>query len=632
MADKRISDLPVLNGTELDAAVDVLAVADLSAAETKKITAEALISKALATASGEVLNGNVIIDGTVPGEKLEADSITSRELAPNSVQTVHIVDGVVTNDKLAGGITNDKLAAGIDGSKLQDSSVSSAKLIGGITNDQLDGGISGDKIADGQIETRHLADSSVDGQSKIKDRSIPAIKIEQNTLTAVEIAPNAISSSELADGAVDTNALQDDACSTPKYKDLSVTNEKLASGIDGGKLQAGTITNDLLAGDIDGSKLDNVPLSKLPEASQNTVLAGPKTAGTSTPTYRKLVAADLPVATDVEIGGVSVPSSGGLTVSGGAVGITNAASPGTFPVVTYDSHGLIQSGRNLMASDLPPASPGSIGGVKPGNGISISGDGTISQSVTGVIAGTYPKVVVDERGNVTEGQSLEASDIPNIEYNQINGRLNFDNLEGQVMSAQIADKAVGLQHLADYSITFIQETTPPISAYLFTGCMWFQESTAALNMWNGNSWMSIGQGRLSAENLRYCGLVDASTGLITDLTQFGVAEALEVGDAVPPPTDERTGVYFVIKEAGSNITQTPGTAYDPGDWILCSGTAGGWSRIDTMTGGGGGGGGATRLEDLTDVTFTALEDGQLLQYSAISGIWGNSSVLSGGTY
>ena len=36
MADKRISDLAVLDSTELDAAVDVLAVADISAAETKK--------------------------------------------------------------------------------------------------------------------------------------------------------------------------------------------------------------------------------------------------------------------------------------------------------------------------------------------------------------------------------------------------------------------------------------------------------------------------------------------------------------------------------------------------------------------------------------------------------------------
>ena len=595
MSDKRISDLPVLNGSELDAAVDVLAVADVSAAETKKVTAEALISKALAQASSGTLNGSILIDGSVSGGKLEVDSITSRELAPDSVGTVHIVDAAVTNEKLAGGIT-------------------------------------GDKIADDQINSGHLQDNAVNGQTQIQDRSISAIKIEQNTLTAAEIAPEAISSSELADGAVDTSALQDDACSTPKYKDLSVTNAKLASGIDGGKLQDGSVTNNILAGGIDGGKLNDVPLSKLPNATQNTVLAGPKTSGSSTPTYRKLIGADLPVATDGSLGGVSLPSSGGLTVAtDGAVGITNAASPGTFPVVTYDSHGLIQSGRNLIASDLPAAAPGAIGGVKPGNGISISGDGTISQAVTGVVAGTYPKVVVDERGNVTEGQALEASDIPNIEYNQINGRLNFNDLDGQVMPSQIMNKAVGLQHLADYSISFIQETTPPLSSDLFTGCMWFQESTAALNMWNGNSFMSVGQGRLSAENLRYCGLVDANTGLITGLTQFGTAEGLAVGDAVPVPSDDRTGVYFVVDTAGNGILQTPGVSYDPGDWCLCSGTAGGWSRINTMNGGGGGGG-ASKLSDLLDVDLTVLAADQILQYNATNGLWVNTSVLSGGTY
>lgn len=632
MADKRISDLPAIDAAELDATTDVLAVADISAAETKKVTASALISKAIGQVPDGTIDGGLIIDGTLPGSKLEENSVTGRELAPNSVGTIHVVDSAITNAKLAGGITDSKLAVGIDGGKLQDASVSNDKLIGGITSDQLAGSITGDKIADDQIGANHLQANSVDGETHIQDRSIPAVKIEQNTLTATEIAPNAIGASELADGAVDTNALQDDACSTPKYQDLSVTNAKLANGIDGAKLQNGSVTNAKLAGGIDGSNLNDVPLSKLPNASSNTVLAGPAVSGTASPTYRRLVAADLPSATTANKGGVSVPNSGGLAVdSNGAIGIENGVTAATFSVVTYDEHGLIQSGRDLMASDLPAAKPGEIGGVKPGDGITITPDGTISQSVTGVVAGTYTKVIVDERGSVTEGKPLEASDIPNLEYSQINGNLNIGALDGQIGSSQIGDKSVLRRHLADYAITFIQESVPAATAEnVFIGTLWFQESTAALNMWNGNSWMSIAQGRLSAENLRYCGIVDASTGLITGVTQFGITEGFEIGNPVPAASDDLTGVYFVMDKPGNGITQTPGITYDAGDWCLCNGAAAGWVRIDTLSGGGGGGG-ASRLADLLDVDVAAATEGSMLQLQA-SGMWTDVVVIDAGTY
>ena len=632
MADKRITDLAVLDSAELDATIDVLAVADVSASETKKVTASALISKALGQVPEDTINGDLIIDGSISGDKLSENSVTARELAPNSVNTVHVVDAAITNDKLAGDITNDKLAAGIDGSKLQDASVSSDKLIGGITNDQLVGGITGDKINDGQIGSNHLQADAVDGQTHVQDRSIPAIKLQQNTLTADEIAPNAIGASELASGSVDTDALQNDACSTPKYQDASVTDAKLANGIDGAKLQDGSVTNAKLAGGIDGDNLNDVPLSKLPKAPHNTVLAGPQVSGTESPSYRPLVPADLPAATAATAGAVSVPADGGLSVAlDGAVRIANSAIAGTSSVVTYDEHGLIKSGRNLEASDLPPAAPGQIGGVKPGDGISISGDGTISQSVTGVVAGEYTKITVDERGSVTQGKQLEASDIPNLEYSQINGTLDLATLNGQVRSDQIQDDAILKQHLADYSITYIQEGTPSTtSSDNFVGCMWFQESTASLNMWNGNSWMSIGQGRLSAENLRYCGLVDASTGLITAVTQFGVSEGLSVGDAIPVASDERTGAYFVIETAGDQILQTPGESYNPGDWCLCSGAAAGWSRINTLNGGGGGGG-ATRLNDLIDVNVGSAVTGALLQLQSDS-TWQEATLIDCGSF
>jgi len=595
VADKRISELVSLDSAGLDTANDVLAVADISAAETKKITPDALLSKAFGSLPPNSINGDVIIDGSISGNKLEENSITDRELAPDSVNTEHIVDGAVTNDKLAGGIT-------------------------------------GDKLADDSIGPDQLAENAINGAIHIQDRSIPGIKLEENTVTSAEIAIDAITANELADGSVDTAALQDDSISTPKYQDLSVTNAKLADGIDGGKLIDGSVTADKLAGSIGSDQIDSIQLDKLPNAPANTVLAGPDGGAAATSTFRRLVGNDLPVATAADKGGVSVPATSGLAVTGaGALSIDNTVAPATHPVITYNEHGLVTSGRALQNADLPPAKPGEIGGVKPGDGITIAPDGTISQSVTGVVAGTYPKVTVDERGNVTAGMALEAADIPALSINDLTGNLSFTDIEGLVQTDQLADKSVTRRKLADYAITFIQEISPTVDATVHVGCLWFRESTAGLHMWNGNSWMNVGQGRLSAENLRYCGIVDASTGLITGVTQFGVAEGFAIGEPVPVATDERTGVYFVVEVPGGNITQTPGIVYDAGDWCLCNGSAAGWVRIDTLNGGSGGGGGAQRLNDLLDVDTTGAGEGSLLQLQA-NGMWEHISVIDAGDY
>jgi hypothetical protein len=616
VADKRITELNPILAADTEADVDVLALADVSAAETKKITIVDAVTSAAGTLPPGTIDGDTIIDGSLSGSKLEENSVTSRELAPNSVDTIHVIDGAITNDKLAGDI-------------------------------------SGDKLLDGSVGSDQLAANSVDGALHIKDRSIPAVKLVQNTLTADEIAPNAIGSSELANGAVDTDAIQDDAISTPKYQNASVTNEKLADGIDGNKLLDGSVDGSkLIDGSIDGGKLDEVPLDKLPDAPQNTVLAGSNGGGTGPASFRPLVGDDLPAATDVEKGGVSVPGAGGLAVDGqGAIAINNTVSPGTNPVVTYNSHGLITSSRALQADDLPSGNGSEVGGVKPGNGLSVRSDGTldvipatqtsiggviegngitiaadgrISQSLTGVAPGTYGKVTVDNMGNVTAGADLELDDLPDLDGDLI----VIDNLDG----GSINDKSILRRKLADYAITFIQEAEPVVDVdIVHIGCLWFQESTATLNMWNGNSFMSVGIGRLSAENLRYCGLIDASTSTITAVTQFGTGEGFEVGDPIPEPTDELTGVYFVVEIGGNGINKTAvsGKTFDEGDWLICNGAASGWARIDTTAGGGGGG--SSRLEDLLDVDVSTKQPGALLQYQA-DGRWKDIYALDAGTY
>ena len=590
MADKRITELAPITAAGAQSDVDVLAIADVSAAETKKIT--------LADAVTAGLAGGVP-DGSIPGSKIEPDSITSIELAPDSVTDVELADNAV------------------DTGAIQDGAVTTEKL--------ADGAVTTDKLADGAVTSDKIADGAI-GEAQIADRSIAAIKLVQNTLTAEEIAPEAITSAEIASGAVGTDELQDDACSTPKYQDASVTNEKLADGIDGDKILDNSITVDKLElGAIGGDQLDEVPLDKLPDAPAGTVLAGPVTGGAASPTYRKLEPSDLPTATQTEKGAVSVPVDGGLVVSAdGATGIGNTVTPGGFPFVNFDNHGLITSGRALSNSDLPPPALGEPGAVKEGDGITITPDGTISQSLTGVVADTYTKVTVDDMGNVTAGAQLEASDIPNLDWSQIENPV----LDGFTLT----DKSVTMPKLANYSIAFIQEDQPPVTnPDLHAGCLWFQESTATLHMYNQNSWLSVGIGRLSAENLRYGGLIDASNSTITAVTQFGAADGFEVGDPIPDPSDELTGLYFITEIPGNAVNRpsVSGETFSEADWLICNGAAAGWSRIQVTAGGGGGG--ASRLEDLLDVNVATKQPGALLQYQA-DGTWKDIYAIDAGSY
>ena len=63
MADKRITELQPLDAAGTQATVDVLAVADVSAAETKKIKVGDLVAAGLAGG---------VPDGSIPAQKLKA--------------------------------------------------------------------------------------------------------------------------------------------------------------------------------------------------------------------------------------------------------------------------------------------------------------------------------------------------------------------------------------------------------------------------------------------------------------------------------------------------------------------------------------------------------------------------------
>jgi len=703
MADLQITQLPELGSAQLQA-TDPIALADVSATETKKITAKNFVQGAIALVdnatvpatklqypltAGQIVTATLadnavtnvkITDATITGAKLVNDTITatqiaanaigSSELADNAVDTAAITNLNVTTDKIANlAVTTGKIAdsavtfvktnfsdGDIPGAKLTAASVTATQIANNavtaneladnavdtaaIANNAVTGAkigldtITADNIATNAVGALELADNAVDTAAiatnavttakitnlnittdKLAANAVTAAKIANDTITATQIAANAITASELADSAVDTAAILNSA----------VTDAKIASGIAGTKITDGTIT----AAKLNTSNIDR----SLNVASGNLGINNAVTGGASTRngiTYNNeglitstaaLVASDIPEATVSAVGGVSVPSAGGLTVNNlGAISINNTITGATRSGITFSNKGLITGTVPLVASDLPVATTTAVGAVSiptTSTPLTVSNAGVISIANSGVAAGSYTKVTVSTKGIVTAGTTLAATDIPDLATSKIT--------TGTFGTDFVANDSITMDKLANLSTGFIQEASPDISN-LPTGIFWLQESTGQLRIFNGNSFFSVGFGRLAEENLRFCGTFNASNGTIVTLTAFGTSAGFTVTNAIPAGTSTLTGAYFVCVTPGNGTAVVPNTSFDAGDWCLCVGPDN-WDRIDTLSGPGS----VSSLDDLSDVSLSSPTTGQILVLQA-SGSFENVSVLSGGTY
>ena len=703
MADLQITQLPAIASGSV-AATDPLALADVSASETKKVTVKDLVARGVAVidaatipatalsyplTAGQIVTATLadnavtaakianatitasqIANGTITATQIAANAIDSVKLANNSVDTAALQDLNVTTAKLA--------ADAVTTAKITDANVTYAKLNlndGDIPGAKLVvGSITATQIATNAVTATELADNAVD-TAAIANNAVTAAKIANDTITANQIAANAIGASELADNAVDSAAIATSAVTSTKIADGSVqqakiadgavnqsklntdsvgsaqiiqnavgaselannavdtaaiatsavTDAKIATGITGTKITDGTIT----AAKLNTSNLDR----SLNVASGNLGINNAVSGGASARsgiTYNNeglitattaLVASDLPEATTSAIGAVSVPTAGGLSVTNlGAISITNSVSAATRSGITYNAHGLITATTALIASDLPAATTSAIGGISVPTAsapLTVDGNGVLSFADSGIAAGTYEKVTVSAQGIVTAGADLEAADIPDLDAAKVT--------TGQFATARIADNAITMDQVGNNAISFIQEAQPAITD-LPTGVYWLQESTGQLRIFNGNSWFSVGFGRLAEENLRFCGTFNASNGLIVTLTSFGTSAGFSAGNAIPAGTASITGCYFVCVTAGNGTAVVPSTSFDAGDWCLCMGLND-WDRVDTLSGPGS----VSALDDLSDVTINSPSAGQFFEYAS-DGQWKNVSEIAGGTY
>jgi len=702
MADLQITQLPELSSAQLQA-TDPIALADVSATETKKITAKNFVQGAFglvdsasipatalsyplsvgqivtATLADSAVTNAKITDATITGAKLVNDTITATQIAANAIGSSELADNAVDTAAITDlNVTTNKLAAtSVTTAKIADSAVTFVKTNfsdGDIPGAKLTAAsVTATQLANNSVTANELADNAVD-TAAIASTAVTGAKIATGTITSGHIAANAIGSSELADNAVDSGAIASNAVTTAKILDLNVTTGKLNNNaVTAAKIADDTITATQIAANAIGSseladnavdtaailnsavtdaKISGVSGTKITDAtitaaklntanidrslnvaSGNLGINNAVTGGASARngiTYNNeglitstaaLVASDIPEATASAVGGVSVPSAGGLAVTAaGELSIDNAITAATRSGITFNDQGLITSTTALVAGDLPVATASTVGAVSipvASAPLAISGTGVLSISNSGVTAGTYPKVTVSAQGIVTSGTDLVAGDIPDLATSKIT--------TGTFGTAFVANDAITMDKLANLSTGFIQEASPDISD-LPTGVFWLQESTGQLRIFNGNSFFSVGFGRLAEENLRFCGTFNASNGTIVTLTAFGTSAGFTVSNAIPAGTSTLTGAYFVCVTPGNGTAVVPSTSFDAGDWCLCVG-ADNWDRIDTLSGPGS----VSSLNDLSDVTVSSPTTGQLLVLQA-SGQFANVSVLSGGTY
>lgn len=312
MADLKISQLSAIAAGDLQA-TDPLALADLSASETKKVTVKDLIE-------GGVL---LIDDASIPSDKVDLiigdGSIDTLQLAANAVTAVKIDDNstvVVSASLPASGEYVGQLALETTGNKLYAWSGStwiSLKAAGSINT-----------VAGSGTGLVPVA-VSTSGDTATVSASLQASASAAQFLAGPTAGAGAVTLRTIAAGDLPT----------------ATTSTKGAVSVNG---QGLTLSGDQIV--IDNSVTASATGHLVTYDAKGLVTGG-----------AVIASSDLPIATSVDVGAVR-PGSGLSMGAGGALDHTNTVTPDTAVKLSYDADGHITGSSSLLAADIPdlPAS------------------------------------------------------------------------------------------------------------------------------------------------------------------------------------------------------------------------------------------------------------------------------------
>lgn len=607
MADQRITQLTALAKANV-AATDVLPIADVSASETKKVTAKDLVDAGLDLvdassidlakldqASATKLGSSALATGAVTAAKLAADSsIAVDTTAP------------VTDNFEGRGYYNS--SSGV----LQ---VYSAGSFANVNATVGTGAVGTAQLADGAVTT---AKASNLGTAAIADDAITYAKIQNTTATNVLLGRSTAGAGNVEEVSCTAagRALLDDADATAQRATLGLGTLATQNGTFSGTFSgtsSGTNTGDqtiTLTGDVTGSGTgsfaatianDAVTAGKIASNAVTTAkvadnaITGVKLADGSTVVVTNATPSGsgdftgqqwLNTATGIEY--TWNGSSWQRQAAVNTLAFTDA-SPLAFAVtypdnfsasvsVTLDTQAANRvfvgpttgadatpTFRALVPGDLPDATVSTKGIIQPGTGLAVS-SGTLNHS-NSVATGTYTKVTVDAQGHVSAGAILAATDIPVLDASKIT--------TGTFGTAFLGADAVTGAQLSDYSTAQIGEALP-VADYI--GQFFFNPLDKNIYLWDGNVWQPVG---VSLGELIFAGTYDANLNDVLTVTSTGAAVGLTVGNPLPVASSTLTSYYVVVAEAGTGVAPAPVEALAPPDIILCDGSA--WTQIDVSS-------------------------------------------------
>jgi hypothetical protein len=316
MADLRFTELAALSSGDLVAG-DVLAIADISASETKKITVTDFTGKAV----------TLIADATIPGAKIlfGTAEIAGTALEDGAVGTLQLAADAVTAAKLGDESTVD----------LVTTLPASGAFVGQIALDTDDSKVycwNGTSWVN--IKAAGSINTVIGGSSGIVNVTVSTVGDEvtiNTTLDATSGAGQFLAGPSGGAGAVSYRAIAAGDLPT------ATTSAKGAVVVNGDGL---TLSGDQIQ--IDNTVTANASEYHLTQYDAN----GLVTDG------RLIVAGDLPAA-GAGVKGAVFPGSGLQVAVTGQLNHLNVATPGTYGKVTIDAQGHVTDGAALIADDIP---------------------------------------------------------------------------------------------------------------------------------------------------------------------------------------------------------------------------------------------------------------------------------------
>ena len=607
MADQRITQLTALPKASV-AATDVLPIADVSASQTKKVTAKDLVDAGL----------DLVDAGSVDISKLDQASVTK-------LGTAALADDAITADKLADNssiaiasvapTTSNFEGRGYLNSTTNKLQVYKAGVYSDVVPELVVGSVVTAALADGAVTT---AKASNLGTAALADNAVTYAKLQDVSTTDRLLGRSSAGAGDVQEIACTAagRALLDDADATAQRATLGLGTLATQSGSFSGThsgTTSGTNTGDqtiTLTGDVTGSGTGSfaatiatgaVTAAKLGSSAVGTAAVADDaiTATKLADSSAAVVAAAIPSGSGAFIGQQWINTNTGVeytwtgtawlrqaslsTISftdftplGFAVAYPDAYSATITTTLDTQSAARVFAGpttgadatptfRALAPTDLPDATASTKGIVQPGTGLSVTG-GTLNHTNT-TTAGTYPKVTVDAQGHVTAGATLDLADVPELPASKITS--------GTFGTSLLADDAVTGLKLANYSTAKFGEALPVAD---FIGQIFFNPLVEAFFLWDGNVWQPLG---ISAGAVIFAGTYNATTNTVASVTTEGTAIGLVVGSALPAAASLNKSYYVVVSIGGTGVSPAPAVTLAPPDLILSNGTA--WSEIDVSS-------------------------------------------------